>query len=279
MKKHAMRISEERLQQLAVWLHGDILQLHCSRPYAETAMPFPDVDFLKHVFELKDSAARDALADVFPKFPREPDFEKPDTTFVCGAMWEGHALRSQPLFWWRTPKEDEVTQLLAKVFYPHGVSHATPEAFAFLQALDKALAAPEKDGGFFRLPASHKEITSITPEKRTSNGNELDMLFSWGDKASLHKAAVELKFGASWKNDFKDYETLTEDVPQSRKYHIVLGRRDERDKTESAKDWHFCHWLDVLRYWESCLEEQKTVFDPDFIRLRATLWQKAGEHA
>ncbi len=193
-----------------------------------------------------------------------------DLTFFRGLDWPGHGLRHPELFWWRTPQEPDFTQLLKKAFFSAQSSRASWEAWTFLHALARAGGL---DGAC--LPDSPRDIKAIEAEKRTEKGR-LDLLFTWSQKGLTCMAALEIKFGARLHNDLCDYETLTREA--DRRFHIVLGCRDELSQKEHGKNWVFCYWHDVLRHWES-LSAKSESFTPDTSRLRSSLWHKMGVHA
>lgn len=104
------------------------------------------------------------------------------------------------------------------------------------------------------------------------NKKRLDIVFQC-DKTGNPFVLIEAKFEADLNNPLSMYEKYIKNKGSTEYLLVILGCNDDRSSKNKERGWHFAHWFDLLRHWETELHNVNDI-DEDFSRLRASLWAK-----
>ena len=195
--------------------------------------------------------------------------------FFFGPMWDGHALRHKPFFWYKEFREPDITKLIARAMtYELDNSRRQWLCRSFLWAICNVCQQKQY------VPPENVRIT-VECEIHTPNTGKkgyLDLLFHWGENEERCVIGIEVKFDADTKNNpFKLYEGKLLELAGNRiqPLKILLV---QKIPTYNPK-WDQVFWQDLLPLWEEKLKELAEKHEPDKSlayggQLRASIIQK-----
>lgn len=205
-----------------------------------------------------------------------------------GPAWAAHPLASPAWSDVRPLREPDATRGLAAFMSPAAGSRGAERARSFLRVLvDLAGADPVRDA---LAQARRPEVTPEHPVKRpprrsatppSGSGRvaapRIDLLFEWplGDAGGRAVVVVEAKLGASVAHQqLRPYRQEARRRAGGGPVALILltARADPAEARHRA--WRPVRWFALLRRWEAALAAAGDL-DPEFARLRASLWRYA----